>query len=545
MPIGILTLAGLTCYPFAANMRKLFISKRATSLIVFFAVIVTTIVLFSLRIIDLRSKEEKQVDRGRELSHIYCKSCHQYPAPSLIDKHTWTYGVLPGMAKQLKLENFFGKYGVTPFSVIAPGDFEDIVAFYKKEAPEKLVSPKSAAVTDWAIFSLEKPKNVSHAEGDDANTTLLAYNPKDKKLYSGDLRNNIYRWNEKLEPTLVAKMPTPAVGANFYTTDTHKNRALITCIGILNPNDLLKGSIIDIGLDRNETKPLVIADSLPRPVKTISADFNKDGLLDYVTCGFGRNIGGLYLFTQQQNHTYKREVIRAAPGSEQIFTGDFNNDGYTDLICLFAQADEGIWMFLNDKKGGFITKDILHFPPIYGSSSFQLVDFNHDGKPDILYTCGDNSDLSPVFKPYHGVYIFTNQGNWQFKQTYFYHIDGPMKAIAADFDHDGDMDIATIAYFPDFKDNPQEGFVYLEQIAPNKFKAHDVPVNNEGRWLTMEVADLDNDGYADVILGNFSVPGLELMHKKGVEEKWDRFTPLIVLKNNAGRFHNKRALISK
>ena len=499
------------------------------------AAVVIIIVLLSLRIVDLRTVKQKEVDNGRELSLIYCKSCHEYPDPSLIDKGTWVKRVLPGMASQFKLEYVFGKYGVTPLSSIAPADFEDIIAFYKSEAPEKLVSPKSAAVLDWAIFSLEKPKNISREVGDDANTTLLAFNPNDNRLYSGDMRNNLYRWNENLEPALVAKMPSPAVGANFYSSSNNKNQALITCIGILNPNDLLKGSMINIGLDNNATKPTTVADSLPRPVQTISADFNKDGLPDYVTCGFGRNIGGLYLFTQQTNHHYKKTVIRAVPGSEQIITGDFNNDGYPDLMCLFAQADEGIWMFLNDKKGGFTTQNILRFPPIYGSSSFQLVDFNHDGKPDILYTCGDNSDLSPVLKPYHGVYIFTNQGDWQFKQTYFYHIDGSTKAIAADFDRDGDLDIATIAYFPDFKDDPKQGFVYLEQTASNKFKAHEIPVSDEGRWLTMEVADLDNDGYPDVILGNFSVPGRDLMNQKGVDKKWDRFTPLIVLKNNAGK----------
>jgi len=526
-------------------MRNLFSSKVKYLLLLVPAVAVIIIVLLSLRVIDLRSIEQKQVDNGRELSQIYCKSCHEYPEPSLIDKHTWVSGVLPEMAKQFKLESFFGKYGVTRLSTIAPADFEDIIAFYKKEAPEKLLSPKPAAVTDWAIFSLNKPKNVSRAEGDDANTTLLAYNPNDKKLYSGDMRNHLYSWNEKLEPTLVAKMPTPAVGANFYSNGINKNLALITCIGILNPNDLLKGVVTAIDLDKSAANPVVVADSLPRPVQTISADFNKDGLLDYITCGFGRNIGGLYLFTQQKNHSYKKTVIRAAPGSEQMVTGDFNNDGYPDLMCLFAQADEGIWLFLNDKKGGFITTNILHFPPIYGSSSFQLVDFNHDGKPDILYTCGDNSDLSPVLKPYHGVYIFTNQGNWRFKQTYFYHIDGSTKAMAADFDHDGDLDIATIAYFPDFKDDPKQGFVYLEQTGPNQFKAHEIPVSDEGRWLTMEVADLDNDGYPEVILGNFSVPGRDLMNQTGVAKKWDRFTPLIVLKNNTAKLRDKSAPISK
>jgi len=188
-------------------------------------------------------------------------------------------------------------------------------------------------------------------------------------------------------------------------------------------------------------------------------------------------------------------------------------------------------MFLNDHKGGFITQTLLRFPPVYGSSSFQLVDFNHDGKPDILYTCGDNSDFSKVLKPYHGVYIFTNQGNWKFKQTYFYHIDGCTKAIAADFDHDGDLDIAAIAFFANFKYHPQQSFTYLEQTAPNKFLPHEVPVDSYGRWLTMEVADINHDGYDDIILGNFSTTGRGLVNQTGFTPGWDMHNPIIILKN--------------
>jgi len=509
----------------------------AKKYLVLSAVIVVVIVLIILKIsgvIDLRSEEEKRTERGGALARIYCTSCHQYPEPSFLDKDTWTKSVLPAMATRLNLEDFHGKYGVTIRSAISASDFEDIVAFYKSAAPQKLIIPADSASVDWAIFSLQKPASISYQQGNDANTLMVNYDSATGKLYTGDMRKNVYSWDTGLKPTLIAKMPSPAVHANFYQS-AGQNTAVITSIGILNPNDLLKGSIATLNLDKQGAKPVTIAENLSRPVQTITADFNKDGLLDYVTCGFGNNQGNLYLFTQQADHTFKKSVIRAMPGSESMVKGDFNNDGYTDLMCLFAQADEGIWMFLNDKKGGFTKKNLLHFPPIYGSSSFQLIDFNHDGKPDILYTCGDNSDLSPVLKPYHGIYIFTNQGNWQFKQSYFYHLNGASKAVAADFDHDGDLDIAAISYFPDFLDHPQQGFTYLEQTSAGKFKAHEVPVNKYGRWIAMEMADINKDGYPDVILGNFSMAGRGLINQKGVKQDWDKFMPFIVLKNEAGK----------
>ena len=219
------------------------------------------------------------------------------------------------------------------------------------------------------------------------------------------------------------------------------------------------------------------------------------------------------------------------PGAIQLETGDFNHDGWLDIMCLFAQGDEGIWMFTNDQHGGFSSRNLLRFPPVYGSNSFRLVDVNNDGQKDIVYTCGDNYDFSAILKPYHGLYVFTNQGNYTFKQTWFYHINGASKAMLADFDGDGDMDMAVIAFFADFKNHPEEGVTYLEQTAAGSFKPHRIPVQKYGRWLTMEVADIDNDGDQDIVLGNFSVYANKAVKDNDTKHGWDMFNPIIVLEN--------------
>ena len=476
---------------------------------------------------------ETDIADGKQLAAKYCVSCHQLPDPSLIDRQSWVNGVLPAMAKRLNIRNYMGQYFSDNQSALNVVEWQKIVTYYQHASPVNLIIPKPSAnvVKDWAIFSVLKPKVVSTLMP--AMTTLLAYNQDDQHFYSGDAASNFYRWDKNLDPKLIQKMPSCVTGATFSKDADGSSKAIVTCIGVLPPIDVAKGKVIEISLDGKNKKQTIVGDGIPRAVQTIAADFNKDGLMDYVVCGFGHERGGLYLLQQQADHAFKKKVIREAPGGEQLITGDFNNDGWPDVMCLFAQADEGLWMFLNDHKGGFITQNLLHFPAVYGSSSFQLVDFNHDGRPDILYTCGDNSDFSKVLKPYHGVYIFTNEGNWKFKQTYFYHIDGATKAIAADFDNDGDLDIAAIAYFADFKYHPSAGFTYLEQTRPNQFLPHELPIEQYGRWLTMEIGDIDKDGKTDIILGNFSTTGRGLVNQKGYTPQWDKYIPVIVLKNNS------------
>ncbi len=323
-------------------------------------------------------------------------------------------------------------------------------------------------------------------------------------------------------------MPSATVSASFIKDAGTGSHAVFSCVGQLQPIDFPGGKVISIDADAKTMEQTIIASEINRPVQTITADFNKDGLTDQVVCSQGSLKGEVYLFQQNKDHTYTQTTISKQTGAVQAITGDFNHDGWPDLMVLFGSVNEGLYLFTNDHNGGFTSKNLLSFPPVYGSTSFQLADIDHDGNPDLIYTCGYNFHNSRIYKPYHGLYIFRNTGNWNFKQQWFYPINGCTKAIAADFDADGDLDIITSAFFADLKNNPAEGCIYFEQDEPFSFKPHTIPVSKYGRWFSMDVGDYNNDGKPDVLLGNYA-SGLSF--QTGFTAFWDKNLPFIVLEN--------------
>jgi hypothetical protein len=135
-------------------------------------------------------------------------------------------------------------------------------------------------------------------------------------------------------------------------------------------------------------------------------------------------------------------------------------------------------------------------------SYFETADFNKDGFQDILLTNGDNWDLSPVNKNYHGVRIYLNDGKDNFKLAWFFPLYGASKAITRDFDLDGDLDIAATSFYSDLA-NPAHSFIYLANNGKMQFKAFSTLTAGVGKWLTMEAGDFDQDGDTDIVLGSY------------------------------------------
>jgi hypothetical protein len=479
---------------------------------------------------------DTNIAKGKNLAAKYCQSCHVLPDPSLLDSKNWEAGVLPGMGPRLGIFNYgFTEYPSSRYDkeldtnyypkspVLSLEDWQYIIDYYTAISPDSLIVPerKFTIKKTGDLFSIEKPERMALPA-----TCMVKIDSTVSPiqiLMADVLRRHIYRFNDSL--AVIDSVPSASA-----VVDVNLNgKTMTTCnIGIMSPNNGKHGNIGTVRMDEHMlVDSNMVFDKLARPVQLNSADFNHDGKMDLLVCEFGNLTGALSWLENMGEGKFTRHVIRALPGSLKTYIQDVNHDGLPDIWALFAQGEEGIFLFTNKGNGGFSQEEVIRFPPIYGSSYFEFADFNKDGQPDILYTCGDNADYSPVLKPYHGVYIYLNDGTHHFKQAYFFHMDGCFKAVARDFNGDGNTDIAAISFFADNIHHPEESFIYLDNKGDMRFQPYTIPGTATGRWLTMDAGDIDGDGRPDIILGNFAATPATT----ALAQAWKAGTSFIVLKN--------------
>jgi hypothetical protein len=453
---------------------------------------------------------ESSIRKGKQLAEKYCQSCHLLPDPSLLDAGTWDDGVLPNMGPWLGIfSHQYRRYPVFADSSLYPSqpilsgaEWQHIINYYTATAPDSLPPQQRPFPigTTLPLFEIQQP--VYRATAPAVCFVAIDTTRFPANLVIADYgRRHIYRLDASLEVI-------DSIYAGGAVVDMHftRNAVAMLDIGEMVPNNGRLGKIKSIQQEQHGafiTDTVPVIRNLARPVCMEIADLDVDGRPDYVVGEFGFLTGALSWYRNAGNNQWERRVLRTLPGAMQIVVHDYNRDQLPDLWVLFAQGEEGVFLYTNRGNGRFEEQQVLRLPPSYGSTFFELVDFNGDGYGDIVYTCGDNADFSPVLKPYHGVYIFLNDGSNHFTQHFFYPANGCYKALARDYDADGDLDIATISFFADYVRQPEESFVYLENRG-DSWRAYTFPQSVRGRWLTMEAGDLDGDGRIDLVLGNFS-----------------------------------------
>lgn len=490
----------------------------------------------SILFICLLSSSPVWAQNGEQLAKSWCSSCHLFPPPQLLDKKTWIDNVLPEMGARLGFNSFRNGPGRpstdTPDGIYPPeplmdeDEWEQIIAWYEAQAPEHLALPTRQLRTRLDLFDIEVPQRAEH---DFPVATAVFIDEISNRLLVGDsheLDLEIYT----ADLNLLAEVRSSGIVSRIRQLPSGSYLATVIGETIGQTEDLF-GLLIGVAPDKTGQAPFAVnrlARRLHRPVDVDFGDFNNDGETDYVTAGFGVHSGKLTVHRSQPDGTLHETVLLDEAGSTSLsVAGD-------DLLVLIAQDNERIIRLKNFASGEPVTEEtILRFPPMQGSSSMSVLDFNDDGIMDLLYTAGDNADISPIFKPYHGVYLYIGQPDETFKMETFFHLDGATSAVAKDFDQDGDMDIAAIAYYANINQKLDEsGFVYLENNGDGFDAKYVEGIGHLGRFIAISAGDIDGDGDLDIALANlaFGPPGpMEITSE--LRNQWTSSTSFLLLRN--------------
>jgi hypothetical protein len=454
--------------------------------------------------------------------HTFCAACHTFPPPDTFPRRAWREEVERGYG-------FFEQSG----RPLRPPLLEATIKYFQERAPDELPLPQLPRAStplpvrlerkDYAAPAGALPASVSHV-----SLALLAGSDGPEVLACDMKHGIVMALRPGSDHWRILYQHGPDKGfhpARAEVVDLDGDDVpdiLVANLGSYPPTDALCGSVVWLrgGRDGRFTAHTLL-EGVGRVADVQAADFRGRGRKDLVVAVFGWQDSGDIRYLENRTTDWSRprfvssQVLDPRHGAIHVPVYDLNGDGRPDFVALLSQEYETVIAFLNDGKGGFL-KEVLYTAPHpgYGSSGIQLVDFNRDGRIDVLYTNGDVLDRPYLLKPYHSVQWLENRTTDWSRPHFVHHPIGPMygvhRAVAADLDGDGKMEVVAVSFlpaigFPRRKELDLDAVVVFEQTGPGQFARH-VLQSASCDHVCCAAGDFSGTGRPDLVIGSYANP---------------------------------------
>ncbi|HKO80613.1 MAG TPA: VCBS repeat-containing protein [Chitinophagaceae bacterium] len=241
--------------------------------------------------------------------------------------------------------------------------------------------------------------------------------------------------------------------------------------------------------------------------KLAVADINADGLDDFFVCGAKGQAGRLFQQTKEGTFISTNEsLFKKDSLYEDVNAVFFDADGDNDLdLYVVSGGNESVGndpalldrLYINNAKGNFQKADL---PPVYINKSVAIPgDFDHDGDMDLFV---GGRVVANRYGDMPQSYILLNNGKGSFSCADHEMAPGLQDvgmvtdAVWTDIDKDGWIDLVIVGEWMPI-------VIYKN----TKGRLHNITAtlglqNTNGLWISVSAADIDKDGYEDLLIGN-------------------------------------------